>query len=266
VLHFVEVSHGRRARHFLGALTLSQLAACAPTTYELIPEDRSSPPSQAGFGAVSGSAPIVGAGGNTGGAGNSATGGSASGVESTSINLWTSSDIGPVTGSGEALIGNQSILLTTGGGRRMPADHGSEEDAFFLLYRAWAGDVEAVVHLLDSTGQAGVMLREGTESLARYAMAGLRAEQPELVFQYRPVAGQRSPVPRKVKETSAPVWLKLVRQDQQFSAFYSPDGLEWTKIGDPIQLDLARELKLGLFIAFDAPAEARFAELRISVP
>lgn len=77
--------------------------------------------------------------------------------------------------------------------------------------------------------KAGVMIRSGSGTSA--AFAGV-FQTPDwgIVFQWRN-RYRNAPSEIYVPNVSGPVWLRLVRRGNAFSAFYSTNGSQWTRIG-----------------------------------
>ncbi|MNJ70867.1 hypothetical protein D3C77_673560 [compost metagenome] len=47
------------------------------------------------------------------------------------------------------------------------------------------------------------------------------------------------------QEFQLPYWIKLVRRDNQFTSFISPDGIDWIPVGT-VDVDLSEKVYVGL--------------------
>ena len=129
---------------------------------------------------------------------------------------------GNATGSG-------SSFTVVGAG----TDIGGSSDEFQFAYQQITGDVDIRVQVsslqnVDPAAKAGVMLREGLTDDAEDAFMYVSAGNG-LAFQ------RRSKIDHRAVETSgaavaAPVWLRLVRQGNTFTAYSSTTGASWTQV------------------------------------
>lgn len=80
-----------------------------------------------------------------------------------------------------------------------------------------------------TSDEAGLWIINGPQTLQAKVYATVNS-QGEKVSAF---VFDRTPI--EVKNTiGSTVWLKLVRSEHMISAFYSPDGFTWTRIGEPI--------------------------------
>ncbi|HKB04486.1 MAG TPA: PA14 domain-containing protein [Gemmataceae bacterium] len=112
--------------------------------------------------------------------------------------------------------------------------------------------------------KGGVMVRSGTGASA--AFAGVFATAGHGVeFQWRTrfrAAPQSVEVP-----VDGPVWVKLVRRGNSFSASYSTDGQKWTRLGSPRSIAMPSSVRAGLAVTSrDASqvATATFTNVSVS--
>ena len=107
-------------------------------------------------------------------------------------------------------------------------------DQFHFAYQAITGDATVVARVqsltnTDDWAKAGVMIRESLTAQSRHAMVVVSAAQGR-AFQRRDQTGEYSSHTSGGSGT-APVWLRLVRAGDLFTAYRSADGTSWTQIG-----------------------------------
>ena len=104
-------------------------------------------------------------------------------------------------------------------------------------------------------GGAGVMLRDENKPLGLYMCAMLETthskDLPEnehsiaaSIRMRRQVSNEGFRVVRP-DQVLLPVWLKIERQGQKFSSFYSPDGREW-KLLKEMEIPMGAKISAGL--------------------
>ena len=158
----------------------------------------------------------------------SSSGGS-SGGSSSLPSGWATGDIGKVGAAGWAQ-GSGGDFSVNGSG----ADIWGSADEFHFTYRQLTGDgsiVTRVTHVdyLNAWSKAGVMMRDSLSAGASHAFMLVSAGKG-LAFQRR-VWGGGSSTSTAGGSSSAPVFLKLTRSGDTFSAYASPDGSTWYLIG-----------------------------------
>ncbi len=160
----------------------------------------------------------------------------------------TSQDIGSpgIAGSStyDPTTGNWTI---NGGG----ADIWNASDQFSFASQSFTGDGSIVARVNSQTGanswaKAGVMFRN--DNTAGAAFADMVVTPGEgLAFQWRTSAGGQCGNAQGGNIT-APVWVKLTRAGNDFSAFYSPDGTTWTQVGTTQTLQIGATSLAGLAV------------------
>ena len=143
--------------------------------------------------------------------------------------LMEQSDVGTVGQAGSA--GRTEDLLTL---RGSGADIYDRADGFQFVHVAANQDCEIVARVVamqdtDRWAKAGVMIRESLDPGSRHVFMAL-TPQMGLRFQRRTVANGFS------EDTSggsgaAPVWVKLIRRGNVFTALRSNDGAGWEVTG-----------------------------------
>ncbi len=121
--------------------------------------------------------------------------------------------------------------------RSNAGDIGGMADNCDFFAQDFHGNGEIVARILDvgkntPNGKAGLMIRAGDEPNARYAMVFVTGGG-ELGFRYRIRDGALSMM-QYAGAVKRPIWLKLMRQDQQFRAFKLTDGRGWQFIGQTL--------------------------------
>ena len=160
---------------------------------------------------------------------------------------WNDLDIGAPANAGSADHSN-GVFTVRGGGSWI----WSTADSFHYCYQAASGDCAimarvTVVQNTDTYAQTGLMFRESTQANAPYAMiaatfgGGVR-------FEYRSASGA-SAGSAAVVSGSAPIWLKLIRAGNVFSAYYGNDGIAWTQAGTSISVPMASGAMAGLAVS-----------------
>lgn len=139
---------------------------------------------------------------------------------------WTSQDIGTVPGLGAAgFSGGTWTLLGAG------SDINSTADQFHFVHYPLNGNGEiiALVSSIENTNtdmKAGVMIRESLTNNSRNAFIAVTPGNG-VDFQYR--SGSNTTIVNGPAST-APVWVKLNRSGNVFTASSSSDGSSWTQI------------------------------------
>ena len=81
---------------------------------------------------------------------------------------------------------------------------------------------------------AGILFRAALLPGSAYALVTVTAGSG-IRFDYRSTYAATS-VSGGTAAGTAPVWLKLVRAGDLFSAFFGPDGVHWTSVGSPVTI------------------------------
>lgn len=186
------------------------------------------------------------------------------------INL-ASADIG-----GPGLTGSTSysdgVYTVVGSGN----DISNTADQFQFASESVTGDAELVVRIESLTNTCdwamnGLMLREDGSAGSRYAMISA-TPATSIQFQWRdtPSAGVGYTMHEYTfsgEDFSGPVWLKLTRHGNEFSGYYSDDGVNWTQVGKTQGIAMGQTVQAGLAVAAannEALATATFSNLSIS--
>jgi len=159
---------------------------------------------------------------------------------------WLDADIGSVglPGAGGWLAG---VFAVTGSG----SDLAGSADALNLVYQPVAGncDLRARVTGVPATSpgaKAGVMLRETLDPASTSALLDVTPGNG-LEFIWRASPGGTAAA-STVPGLSAPYWVRLVRNLNTFTAYASPDGTNWTKVGASQSIVMATNIFAGLAV------------------
>jgi Bacterial Ig domain len=142
---------------------------------------------------------------------------------------WASTDVGDPVVSGWATIADDAVTVIGGG-----ADIRDDWDQFHFAYQPLAGNADIIVHVADlqpadEWTKAGIMIREALTGSAAHAFM-FQSGANGWGFVRRYFAGGMSYYTPSCP-CSAPGWLRLVRDGDQFSAYESYDGIYWTLVG-----------------------------------
>lgn len=176
---------------------------------------------------------------------------------------WRHADVGAVGVRGSARPAGDGLIVTGAG-----ADIWGAADAFQLAWVSLAGDGEVVarVRSLDAVrpwSKAGVMIRESLEPGSAHAFL-LVSGSKGTAFQRRPARGRPSES-TPAGAGAVPVWLRLERRGQVFSAFRSEDGMTWTAVGSAL-VPMGERVLAGLAVSSHAStttSQAVFDRVRV---
>ena len=158
---------------------------------------------------------------------------------------WLNQDIGTVDVAGTASESGGTFTISASG-----ADIWSTSDEFHFVHQSWTGDLQltARVATIGNTNvwaKAGVMIRESLDANSAFAMT-IISEGNGRRFQSRVATGNT--VNNSGRNSAvAPEWVRLVRLGNEFQAFGSEDGNNWTLLGEQtINIDATVEVGLCL--------------------
>ncbi len=181
---------------------------------------------------------------------------------------WAETGIA-ATPTGETSVSNDNWTVSAGG---TGIEWYSATDSFHYVNRPCNGDVIAIARLTDpgTTTEAGLMLRESTDADSRYAgiFYTTQGNTLGLAWMTRETAGAFTSLQGTTVPVSGPVWLKLVRRGDTFTASYSPDGMAWTELSPARTFSMNAAALVGLAVAGGNPtttATAAFADFSINL-
>jgi hypothetical protein len=144
---------------------------------------------------------------------------------------WSDQDIGAVGLAGDATYDSTTATFTVKGAG---ADVWGTSDAFHYAYTTLTGDGSIVARVVSTSNtaawvKAGVMIRASLAANSAHAFM-LVSYSKGLAFQRRTVSGGTSTSTAGVL-AAAPYWVRLDRAGDVFTAYQSPDGVNWTRVG-----------------------------------
>lgn len=186
------------------------------------------------------------------------TGYSTSAVTSATFNVggWAHTDLGSVGIAGTSSIDGNGTFTVSGSG----SDIWYTADQCQYIYQSTSGDFQVVARVVTAPAftsgsgmvaakaKGGVMIREtATAGSAQVTFAANPSNGVGLSMQIRSATGGSSSEIQQTTGTSVPKWLKLVRQGNLFSAYYSTDAVTWTAAGSTT-VTMASSVTAGLVV------------------
>ena len=159
---------------------------------------------------------------------------------------WQSDDIGSMETAGGVSRVSGLVCVHTAS-----TNVWGDSDAFHYVSKPVRGRQEIVARVLhvqrtDPSAQAGLMMRESLTASSPHAFVGL-APSRRGFFQWRERESAFTAGPPPVS-LLAPCWLRLKRDGDEFTAYRSRDGRQWTLLGKAI-LPIAEGYFVGLAVA-----------------
>jgi len=170
---------------------------------------------------------------------------------------WQNQDIGTTDGSTNESGGTWTI--TADG-----SDIWGSSDAFHFAYVPMSGDGQMVARVVeigagtDGWARGGVMIRETLEPDSKHVTITITAgEGGGKEFLCRPSTGGSSFSSYGGTSVSPPMWLRVVREGNLFTGYYSEDGANWEQQPDstviegdlttnPVEIEMAADVYIGL--------------------
>ncbi len=173
---------------------------------------------------------------------------------------WLGLDIG-----GPAVMGSQSFNNGTFTVDGAGTDIGGTSDQFRFVYRELQGDVDFRIRVtslenVDAWTKAGAMIRASLQRRAMHAFAYVSAGNGVGFLRRTTTGGQTAST--NGGAGAAPIWLRIVRQGTQFTAYRSTNAVNWTSLGSQTMTMPAR-IYVGLAVTSRNPnvaATASFTE------
>jgi len=175
---------------------------------------------------------------------------------SVSIGTFSGSeaDIGSPSPSGSASYNpNTNTYSVSGGGSGI----GGASDQFGFLSKSVSGDATLIARVVtlqntNSYAKAGVMFRDSTAANAKF-VALVITRNWSFNFQWRSSTGGNSSTTEVGWSYQPPVWVKLVRSGNSFTAFYAttsgtPASTDWTQIGTAQTVSMNTTAQAGLAV------------------
>jgi len=144
---------------------------------------------------------------------------------------WSNGDVGATGAAGPASFAGGTYTVTGAG-----ADVWGTADAFHYAYTSLTGNGTIIARVtsiqnVNAWTKAGVMIRNSLSPSAAHAFM-LVASSPTkgVPFQRRTSDGNTS-VSTSGSQSTAPRWVKLVRDGYVITGYESGDGVNWTLVG-----------------------------------
>ncbi len=151
-------------------------------------------------------------------------------------------DIGGSSPLGTSVVSEGTYTSKAGG-----ANIWNSTDSFNYAYESLSGDQTLSVRVAGLTNthasaKAGIMIRQSTAANSPYFLVNV-SPVGKVVVSYRATAGSSSislgqftPSPLNPPSDTTPVWIKAVKTNANYNAFYSLDGNTWTAVGGTVSL------------------------------
>jgi len=167
-------------------------------------------------------------------------------AEAATADPWSSVDIGSPSLAGTYSAVNGTYTIAAAGDEIW-----GTSDQFRYAYQTVTGDVEIIarvssLQVTNEWAQAGVMIRQSTNPGAPNAMMSLSASRGYW-FQRR-ASLAASTYDDYAGAGAAPGWIRLTREGNVFSAYYSTNGTNWTLAGTDT-FNLGSTVLVGLAVA-----------------
>ena len=163
---------------------------------------------------------------------------------------WLNQDVGVVGQTGSATYSDGTFTVT-GAGLGIV---GYTVDAMQFAYQTLSGDgsiVAQLINLQDDSSQvlteAGVMIRETLDSGAADASV-FYGNNNAVNIEVRPATGASAIYEGNNLPGTLPVWVKLTRAGNSFTGYGSPDGANWTYLGNAT-IPMAQTVYIGLAVS-----------------
>jgi hypothetical protein len=179
---------------------------------------------------------------------------------STTIQDWTSQDIGNATGGNSSFISSDGLytgqIQATGAG----SDIWGTADGFQFYYQKLTGDGTLIGRLrnmptgnkVNPWAKAGLMLRNDLTPGSTTAFVSLDGSHGQR-FSVRTVENGTSARSGN-SITAMPYWFKLTRVANTFTSYSSPDGVNWTQIASPVNIPMSSTIYAGIGVTSCDPS------------
>jgi regulation of enolase protein 1 (concanavalin A-like superfamily) len=180
---------------------------------------------------------------------------------------WLDLDVGQVGVAGSASYANGVFTVQASGQWIW-----SVADGMHFVFQPLSGDGEITARVVSLTGttyaQAGVMIRETLSAASANAYAAYQSNQnPPIKFFFRSSTGASATAQTDNFNVALPYWVQVVRSGNTFSAYASPDGVNWVQIGSSQTITMAQSVYIGLALSSDdnsALATATFDNVSVN--
>jgi len=168
---------------------------------------------------------------------------------------WTCADVGYPSPKGSQLY-KDGVWTLQGGG----FDIFSNKDQFHYVWQQLSGDGFISAQVLDQgvtdpSAKAGVMLRTSTDTSSPF-YAVFVTPKNDILMHYRVKQGDMAgEVKLPPQSPTLPMYLRVVRSGNLFTAYTSQDGFAWSPIaGSTIEIDTSDTMLAGLAVTSHNPS------------
>ncbi len=157
---------------------------------------------------------------------------------------WTNADVGAPGRAGSADYADR-LFTVRGSGSGI----GGASDSFQFTHQSAVSNGQVITRVtgFDATGsgaRAGLMFRDSTAADSPYVMLTL-TPSAGVRWEYRTTSGAAATL-AATASGSAPLWLKIVRSGNTFTAFTGSDGVVWSQVGTSMNVPLSSSALSGL--------------------
>ncbi len=180
---------------------------------------------------------------------------------------WNSEDIGNVMVAGTACYSNNVFTISGSG-----SDIYGNSDEYHYAYQSFDDDgyIIARVYSQENTNQwatSGIMFRETLNDDSRHAFMAV-TPQNGITMRARTSSGGSTSTTTTSGNASTPIWVKLVREGDNFTSYYSSDGVDWSYPLDTYTIeDMNSSIYVGLAVSAhdnSISSEAVFTDVKIT--
>ena len=144
-------------------------------------------------------------------------------------------------------------------------------DEFRFVYKSLTGNgtivarVDSIIEM-DPWTLAGVMIRESLDAGSKFAAVAVTAQngcrfRARVASSTDAVSDTSVATPEQMAIT-APYWVKIERNDNQFNGYYSADGTSWTPmVWNPQTISMGTNIHIGLAVTSHSSGNPTVAEL-----
>jgi autotransporter-associated beta strand protein len=180
---------------------------------------------------------------------------------------WASTDVGTVGVTGNSSVAN-GVLSVNGAG----TDIGSGSDSFQFMYVPVSGTTSVTARVTavnDPSGGAkvGITMRQNLTAGSVNVMMSMQGEATAKAS-WRTSSSGGTTWGTQFNGTP-PQWLRLARSGSNFTAYYSPDGENWTATGDTIVVSMTDPIYVGFAVCsreYTTPALAYATIQNVTAP
>jgi type II secretory pathway pseudopilin PulG len=166
--------------------------------------------------------------------------------------LWQNQDVGDVGAAGSAGCSDGTWTIEGSGD-----DIFENSDEFHFVYQSLSGDgqiIARVVSIEDTGGwpgvgaKAGVMIRQSLNDDSKYAGIFVTPDSGAYFQRRTSTGGSTDFDPWGSSTGQAPIWFKLTRVANTFTAYKSSDGYSWTQVGPSDSVTMAGDIYIGMAV------------------